>query len=197
MLYIVVALKSEAQAFVDFYELKKTKLRSYTLFSNDILTLIISGVGTDNARLATQTLLNHYDIEPEDVFLNVGVCAAPKKFSIGECLEIGAISYHDKNYTFAPDKILLECSDSACFEQKNLPLDMESYGFYDAVTHNPAIQHFYIYKIVSDHFQPNLLTKDGIKALVRQHLDTLALLQKEYQGVTNLHLRTSKRPPNS
>jgi len=178
LLYIVVALKSEAQAFVDFYKLKKTKVQGYTLFSNDFLTLILSGIGTDNARLATQTLLNHYDIEPEDVFLNVGVCAAPKKFSIGECLEIGAISYHDKNYTFAPDKILLECSDSACFEQKNLPLDMESYGFYDAVTHNPAIQHFHIYKIVSDHFQPDSLSKDGVKGLLRLHMETFKKLKK-------------------
>ena len=57
MLYIVVALKPEAQAFVDRYKLSKSKLGNFTLFSNDNMILIVSGLGVQNSTQATQTLI--------------------------------------------------------------------------------------------------------------------------------------------
>ena len=76
MLYIVSALKSEAQAFVDKYKLTKSKLSNFTLFSNTQMMLIVSGVGVNNATRATQTLINHYDITDDDIYLNIGICGA-------------------------------------------------------------------------------------------------------------------------
>ena len=48
MLYIVTALKPEAQAFIDKYKLIKTKLGLFSLFTNDDMMLIVSGVGIKN-----------------------------------------------------------------------------------------------------------------------------------------------------
>ena len=76
MIYIVTALKPEAQAFVDFYKLKKSKLGNYTAFIDNNITLIVSGIGVVNARLATQTLINHFDITDDDIYLNIGICGA-------------------------------------------------------------------------------------------------------------------------
>ena len=50
---------------------------------------------------------------------------------------------------------------------------MEAYGFYDAVVHNPAIRNAYIFKVVSDHFEPKLITKEKTKALIFDKIDAI------------------------
>ena len=174
MLYIVTALKSEAQAYVDKYSLTKSKLALYTLFSNANISLIVSGVGVVNARLATQTLINQYDITDDDVYLNIGICGAYKEHKIGSLLEIGSINYDEMTYMFDNSLKEITCVDEAINnEDSHKIVDMESYGFYDAVSHNPAIRNFYILKIVSDHFEPEKVTKDGTKKLISKNIDTI------------------------
>ena len=103
MLYIITALKSEAQAFVDKYKLSKSKLAGFILFSNENIFLIVSGMGILNARLATQTLINQYDITDEDIYLNIGICGASKKYELGSVLEVGSIIYEEISYKFKED----------------------------------------------------------------------------------------------
>ena len=173
MLYIVTALKPEAQAFVDKYKLKKNKLQNYTLFQNENITLIISGIGAHSARLATQTLINNFDITDDDIYLNVGICAAPSTHNIGELIEIGSVTYRNTDYLFDAEKQTLTCKDEeAATEQKTI-VDMESYGFYDAVIHNPAIKKFHILKVVSDHFKPQTVTKENTKSLLFNVIDDI------------------------
>jgi nucleoside phosphorylase len=167
MLFIICALKSEAQAFVDKFKLQKSKLNNYTIFSNKNMMIIISGIGITNSTLATQTFIDHYDITDEDIYLNVGICGASPKHNIGKILEIGTIHYKHHIITL-PNKIstTLTCLNFEMSENDYEIVDMESYGFYDAVTHSPAIKKFYIFKIVSDHFEPEKVTKDTTKRLV-------------------------------
>lgn len=165
MIYIVTALKPEAQAFVDFYKLKKSKLGDYTAFIDKNITLIISGLGVLNARLATQTLINNFDITDDDIYLNIGICGASREHEIGQLLEIGSITYEDINHPFK-DKEEIVCLDSEASDSSYDIVDMESYGFYDAVIHSPAIKNFYIFKVVSDHFEPHVVTRDKTKSLI-------------------------------
>ena len=165
MIYIITALKPEAQAFVDFYKLKKSKLGTYTTFTNKNITLIISGLGVTNSRLATQTLINHFDITDDDIYLNIGICGASTEYEIGQLLEIGSITYENINYIFR-DKKEIVCLDYEASDNTYSIVDMESYGFYDAVIHSPAIKNFYIFKVVSDHFEPQKVTKDATKSLI-------------------------------
>ena len=53
---------------------------------------------------------------------------------------------------------------------------MESFGFYDAIIHNPAIKKFHIFKIVSDHFEPNKVTKEKAKLLISNNIDKITEL---------------------
>ncbi len=170
MIYIVVALKSEAQAFVDYYKLQKSKLSGYTLFSHKSFKLIVSGIGVQNARVATQTLINHFDITDEDTYYNIGICGASKCYALGSLLQIGAIEHQEITYNFNTKHKKIVCVDKEVSENSFDIVDMESYGFYDAVVHNPAIQNFYIYKIVSDHFEPCTVTKEKTKTLIFQSL---------------------------
>jgi len=166
MIYLVTALKPEAQAFVDFYKLKKEKLSNYTVFKNDKMILIISGLGVDHSRNATQTLINHFDITDSDIYINVGICGANDNYAIGELLEIGSICYDSFEYIFKTHAKKINCLEEEAKENIYDVVDMESFGFYDAVIHSPAIKNFYIFKIVSDHFSPQNVTREGTKTLV-------------------------------
>jgi hypothetical protein len=53
---------------------------------------------------------------------------------------------------------------------------MESFGFYDALIHSPAIKNYHILKVVSDHFEPEKITKEGTKSLVFNVIDDINLI---------------------
>jgi purine-nucleoside phosphorylase len=173
MTYIVTALKPEAQAFVDYYKLKKSKLNNYTLFENQNIKLIISGMGVENARLATQTLINHFDITDDDTYINAGICAGSRDYELGELVECGGVAYQEIVYRFQDDLPLIVCVDEAQSEALYKLTDMESFGFYDAVVHNPAIKKFHILKVVSDHFEPKKVTKELAKSLLFAKMEAI------------------------
>ena len=182
MLYIVTALKSEAQAFVDKYKLTKMKLRDFSCFANDTIMLIVSGIGVNNAAHATQVLINHYDITNDDIYLNIGICGANSNYKIGTLLEIGNLTYNEKNINLNNDsQKTLTCLDSEMSENRYEIVDMESFGFYDAVIHSPAIKQFHILKVVSDHFEPSKVTKELTKSLLFNVIDDINVLIN-YQG---------------
>ena len=174
MLYIVCALKPEAQAFVDKYKLTSERLDGYKLFTNSSIILILSGLGVENAREATQTLINHFDITDDDIYLNVGICGATQEYKIGELIDISTIVYENISYTLTDsiDKTI-HCLNSESTTDKHEIVDMESYGFYDAVTHSPAIKNIHILKVVSDHFEPRLVTKEKTKMLIFNAIDDI------------------------
>ena len=167
MLYIVTALKSEAQAFVDKYKLKKTKLNDSTLFLGNSITLIISGIGVHNSKTATQTVLKNFNIEKDDIFLNIGICGASKEYKIGELLEIGVINYKNQTFLIDPNNTnTLACVDEEVSEQVYTLADMESYGFYDTLVNSSHVNHIYVFKVPSDYFEPSKVTKELTKSLI-------------------------------
>jgi len=174
MIYIVTALKPEAQAFIDRYKLLKSRLNSYAFFSNNKIKVIISGLGVYNSMMATQTLIDNFDIKDEDIFINVGICGADKSYRIGELIEIGSIVYDKKKYII--DKNItttITCQDTEAKSSENSLVDMESFGFYDAIIHSPAIKEFHIFKVVSDYFEPEKVTKDKTKSLIFNVIDDI------------------------
>ncbi len=174
MLYIVTALKIEAQAFVDKYKLQKRKYGKYKVFQNKEMIVIISGIGVFNSMLATQTLINQFDITDDDIYLNIGICGANENYEIGELIEISSLSYKEQNYELNSRN----CNTITCVDEEMSSdiydiVDMESFGFYDAVIHSPAIKNRYILKVVSDHFKPSSVTKDKTKALIFNVIDDI------------------------
>ncbi|MDD5400661.1 MAG: hypothetical protein PHQ93_05680 [Sulfurimonas sp.] len=171
MLYIVMALKSEAQAFVDKYKLAKTKCGNFTLFEGKDLKLIISGIGVDNAKNATYAIIENCKPQKSDIFINVGICGANKKHKIGKLLKIGSIMYEDKKYII-DENILntLTCKESEVYQDLYEIADMESFGFFAATK---GFKNRYIYKVVSDHFEPSKVTKEGSKKLIFSVIDEI------------------------
>ena len=174
MLYIVTALKSEAQAFVDRYKLKKTKLNNHTLFIGSSVTLVISGIGVYNSKIATQSVLKNFNIEKDDIFLNIGICGGSKEYKIGQLLEIDAVSYKDKTFLINKRNIhTLTCVDEELSEERYKLADMESYGFFDAILKSSHVKHIYIFKVVSDNFEQLSITKELTKSLIFNAIDDI------------------------
>ncbi|MDF1878172.1 hypothetical protein JHD46_00805 [Sulfurimonas sp. SAG-AH-194-C20] len=182
MTYIVMALKSEVQAFVDKYKLQKSHLGSFSLYYDDTRKIILSGVGIKSAREATQTLINQYDICDTDIFLNIGICAAKSSSKIGTLMDIGVVVYNGVSQGFAKNKKDIVCVDEALSEAKYDLVDMESYGFLDAVLHSPAIKNFHILKVVSDHFEPQSVTKEKTKSLIFKAINDINKLLLSTEG---------------
>ena len=165
MNYIVTALKPEAQAFVDKYKLKKNKLADFTVYQNEQLVLIVSSLGIENATLATQALLNTFNITDYDIFLNIGICGANRNHNIGNLLEISFIDYAGKIFKLNDkDGYTISCIDKEAYEATCEIVDMESYGFYRAFLH--TTDNARMFKVVSDHFEPHKVTKEKTKSLI-------------------------------
>ncbi len=147
MIYILVALKAEAQAFVDKYKLQDYK--------NKDMQVIISGIGADNMYKSTAKILEI--LKDNDKLVNVGICGASKKYKIGQ-----VIDGFKENLTCVD----FEVSDANKYEL----VDMESDGFLKASLH---VEDRNIYKIVSDHFEPKSVTKDKAKKLIFDKIDEI------------------------
>ncbi|MDQ7067538.1 MAG: hypothetical protein Q9M40_05970 [Sulfurimonas sp.] len=74
--------------------------------------------------------------------------------------------YDGMPYMFEKSKKSIVCVYEEVSHEKYDIVDMESYGFLDAVMHSPAIKTFHILKVVSDHFEPQTITKENTKSLL-------------------------------
>jgi len=140
MIYILVALKAEAQAFID----KKIDAQ-----------IIVSGMGSKNMQKATQIVVDK--MNKDDKIVNVGICAASKNYKIGQLVD----GFKEK----------IVCVDEAVDDKNRYNIvDMESAGFLEASLH---VENRYIFKIVSDNFEPHTVTKDGAKKLIFNNIDKI------------------------
>jgi len=146
MIYIIVALKAEAQAFVDKYKLKEYK-------NNDI-QVAISGMGADAMMQTTTKVLKTFS--QNDVIINVGICGASQNYTIGQLIDA-----RDEKIT---------CINYEATDAKYDIVDMESSGFIDATK---DVTNSFIFKVVSDHFEPKTVTKDMAKKLISNQIDEI------------------------
>jgi len=171
MIYIFTALKSEAQALVDKYKLQKNKIDNYTIFKNKDMVVIITGIGFINCSNSCEFILRNYKVNSDDVFINIGICGASQNYKIGELVEIGKIDFD--NNSFILNKTIdktITCIDYEAKDNRYDLVDMESYGFYKSLN---SYKNIFIFKIVSDHFEPQTITKDKTKMLLFDKLDNI------------------------
>jgi hypothetical protein len=179
MLYITVALSAEARPLIEYFELTRTYVLPYTLFENESLKLIVTGMGIDNAMMATSALLGHFPPKQGDLLINVGICAAPKEFAIAQALLAHKLTY--KEHSCYPD-ILFEhtlhecellCVDEPVHTPLKDPADMESYAVYKAASRFLDTQSILFFKVVSDHFEPLHVNKTDVEKLISSNLPQL------------------------
>lgn len=96
-------------------------------------------------------------MKKNDLLVNVGVCGASKKYKIAQLID----AFEEE----------VTCVDEAIYDKNKYNIvDMESRGFLEA---SQNIQNRYMYKVVSDHFEPKTLSKDGVKKLIFDKIDEI------------------------
>lgn len=189
MLYIVIALSAEARPIVQMFKLKRVYTLPYTLFENDDVTLIISGMGIENAMMATSALLGYKPPTENDLLINIGICAAPQSFEIGEALLVHKITH--QNHAYFPDILfehpLKECDltsvDAPVEGGVQTAVDMESYGVYKASSRFFKTHQMLFFKVVSDHFEPQNVTKESASELIAHNLPQLKYILRSAKFV--------------
>ncbi len=170
MIYIVVALKVEAQEIINKYKLKKNVSLNFDIYENKNIYLVISGMGRDNALMATTALLSYKKPKKSDSLINFGICASV--LEIGTLLHINSISFKDK--TFYPDILFetsLDDSTLTSFEEPmdgfyKTAVDMEAFWIYKVAQKFFKSSSIFIVKLVSDNFEPSKVNKENITKLI-------------------------------
>lgn len=177
MIYIITALDAEARALVDYYHLKRDSSLPYTLYKNEQMVLLVSGMGKPNALMAVSALLGWRIPKIEDCMINIGICGAPLTYEIGEALLIHQIYegnrryYPDILYTHPLREGSLICVDEAQSGLHDSPVDMESSAIFQAASRFFKLHQMAFIKIVSDHFAPETVTKEGVIQLIQSNLN--------------------------
>lgn len=167
MINIVTALTCEANPIIQHYHLKKSPRKSgFPVYSNEYITLIISGMGKFAAASATgylQALLSQYDDEEigaaaGHAWFNVGI-AGHKFMDLGTALlahrvsDAAGVQRYYPCFTFdlpcdTIDVVSVEQPETAY--AVNAAYDMEALGFCAAASRFASFELIHCLKVISD-----------------------------------------------
>ncbi len=178
MIYIVCAFSSEARVFIESYKLKLCQDLPYPFFRSKDVALVVCGLGRESAMIATAALLGHSKISSSDLLVNVGICAS-NKHPIGTTLVANKLSYRgadrysDILFSHSLEEVALTTTDEAQSSQTDRVVDMESFGVFVASSRFLETHQLLFVKVVSDHFQPEIVEKKMVDRLMRQNITTI------------------------
>ncbi len=179
MNYIVTALDAEARPLIEAQRLKRHYTLPYPLYRNDETLLIVTGMGKNNTLMAVSALLGWRIPQEGDCLVNIGICGAPCGYTIGEALLIHQIIEGEK--AFYPDILYphplreasIVCVEGPQSEAHDFPVDMESSAVFQAASRFFKLHQMAFIKIVSDHFSPQSLTKEGVMELIGSNFERI------------------------
>ncbi|WP_345976490.1 hypothetical protein [Sulfurimonas sp. HSL3-7] len=186
MLYIVTALSAEARPIIDHFRLKKVEnALPYPLFSAENVRLLVMQVGYENALMAASSLFGHERPKEDDLLLNVGICAAPTRYTLGTPLVAHKITH--KEHAYYPDMLLnhpfeeveLHTLEGAKDSEHAHPVDMEAHAVFKAASRFMQSHQMLFVKVVSDHFEPERVTKEAATTLIAAQLKGILHLADE------------------
>lgn len=182
MIYIVCALKSEAVPLIKKYDLKRAQEeKNFSIYKNENIQLVISGIGKLKSAAATAYLLKNSD--KNDFAFNIGVCAGGQKISkIGELFVAARILdnasnklyFCNTNFNHNLKSSMLTTYDLPQFSPKNGLCDMEASGFFVSALNFLHNKNIFVLKAVSDHFSEEEFKKDEVCNLIEQNINGIS-----------------------
>lgn len=191
MIYFICAFEAEARALIDHYRLQKDSTRSYPVFCNKEMTVLISGMGQSNATKAVDFLLSHYPQSDNTILINLGICAAQERFPIGSLLQVQSLQNESERFELTTfdsilDKVSCFSSEHALTQATKTDIaEMEAISLYKTASASFGVTKISILKVVSDHFKPFKIKKQFIIDLIRPHLQEIDTHIKHIQGETD------------
>ena len=196
MIFLVTALKLEAEPLISFFSLKKdSNTSAFSLYSNENIKLIISGTGKIRAALAAGFLLsgcNKNDLS-NVLLVNIGICGSSDNRT-GDLFSVHKVHDADSKRDYYPEIFpwlksknqIVKHSESVSFSQsreitcvstpagesnRNLSndkmlFDMESSGIMEAAAKFLESQQVLLLKVVSDLLSPETVTPAAIRTLI-------------------------------
>ncbi len=177
MICLVMALKAEADAIIEHFELSHKQDEKFLIFENDTIKLIISGVGKINSCIATTYMQSIYKF---DRVVNLGMCGAfDKNIKIADIFEVNKIIDIATSKVYHVDKN--GSTSIACYDKpldkitssKAKLCDMESSGFLNAAKKFFKNENITLLKVVSDHINDKILTNEQTYTLFEKNLKTI------------------------
>jgi nucleoside phosphorylase len=192
MIYIICAFEAEARALIDHYRLQKDSTQPYPLFYDEQKLILISGMGQQKAKEAVEYLLSQHMPSPNDVLVNLGICAAQERFPIGTLLHVHNLRSESESFELTDTaSVLAQAScystDKALAQTVETDIaEMEAISIYKAASKFFAPSKISILKVVSDHFKPFKIKKQFIIDLIKPHIKEIDAHLKRTQGDTDV-----------
>ncbi len=172
MIYISVAFKEEAKPLLQQWQFQRDKNAPCTIYAAKHIYLLITQMGQENAKRALEALLCYRPPQPQDCFINFGICAAPVSYAIGEVLRCNHLIYRRQSLRLdSKNTCILQTHDAPCDTEQPHAVDMESFALFQKAL--PRFARCYCIKVVSDHFQPQAASTRTMAALLHRGVSTL------------------------
>lgn len=177
MIYIVVALMAEASVLIDMLDLKQSSSKPFPIYKNQNILIILSGIGSINSSIATSYLLFKHPA-PKKI-INFGIAGSHSNIEVGELKRVKKIVdlCSNKIYHLHCGEVSISTSQKEIDSSNRIKTDladMESSGFYLAAKKFIDERRIEIYKIVSDHFEPNLVDRSAVEMLVKKNFEKIS-----------------------
>lgn len=181
--HIVTALMCEARPLIDALKLKRIQSNlPFTIFSNDAVFLIISGIGKVNAAAATTFLHALTQLPSHAFYINLGIAGSDQP--IGELMAAHKITDAQSQQAWYPNINLHKFKNTANLITVDQPsnaysnntlIDMEASGFFPIAAKLVGHDQAQVLKVVSDNNENSITTITPAKAtqLIENKLDSL------------------------
>ena len=165
MTLIHTALLSEAQYLIEYLKLTLVQ-KNPKIYKNNTIVLVVSGIGKENTLKSLEIVFKSYDISKA---INIGIAGCNNFFiNIGElfCTNQELI---DINYL---NLITVDTPVSSCNSKSTVLYDMEGRYFKEyALKYTKDI---YIFKVVSDHLEDTIPSKEFVKQLIKKNIKSIS-----------------------
>lgn len=192
MIYFAIALLAEAKPLIKGSKLSLEQQAPFQVYSSDSYRVIITGMGKENALMATSHLLTRFPPHSNDLLVNFGLAGAKEDYEIGSL--VLAHTLHDKKSQkrFYPDMRLIHNYNELALttvekvqthpDEKIEAVDMEAFAVYQAALLFCKSSQILTFKLISDHFSAIIPSKDQVNSWIEPHLQELLLLLENYQS---------------
>ena len=184
MQIILSALKAEAISLINYYKLVPNNSIGLQMYKNDLLTILITGVGKKNVNKALKEYLKKSKNIEEAKFINIGIAGGVKgNCKIGEMFFINKVfdDYIEVNYNIKTGNRpnILENRVTTVFEpilnngqEREGLVDMEAYEICSVLSDFNQLNKVIIIKIVSDFMDSDTkyLSSKQIQKLIEKNL---------------------------
>ena len=187
---LLVALKAEAQPLIDHYKLKGTQQHPFPVYANELLKIVITGIGTCSSAAALAHTAAFFSTLPNHIWINFGI-AGHKDQAIGTAVSVSKVVSKSSQQTWYPNLIELPSTlvkplttyDTVVVDYSDDSLcDMEAAGFMSAGSSlHIKSECLFVFKVISDNEQSDAknITKKLVAELVEMHIPTLEALIKK------------------